>query len=182
MLIGGLAIISHGYSRTTLDVDATLSLGEASLEELLKTLQAHEIGPRQADSLDFARRHQVLKLRHGPSGTPVNVSLAWLPFELEAIARAHPVDFDGVAIPTVTVEDQIVYKAIAWRPRDQDDLHQLLVLHGGRLNLPKVREWIRQFAEDLDTPERLAEFDALVLRARGTEDRSRHAPSGQHDS
>lgn len=167
MLIGGLAVIANGYARTTLDVDATLALGDKSLEDLLAPLAAHSIVPRESDAVAFARRHHVLKLRHLPSETPIDLSLAWLPFELEALHRATLVDFEGVSIPTVTAEDQVVYKAIAWRPRDQDDLYQLLVMHGGRMNLQRVRDWIREFSEVLDVPERPAEFEAVVKRARG---------------
>jgi hypothetical protein len=41
------------------------------------------------------------------------------------------------------------------------------VLHGRTMNLPRVRELVRQFAAALDEPERAAGFDALVGRAFG---------------
>lgn len=52
----------------------------------------------------FARDHQVLLLRHSATGTPLRVSLAWLPFELEALNNATGVDLGGVGLRVATPE------------------------------------------------------------------------------
>jgi hypothetical protein len=49
--------------------------------------------------LDFARENQILLLRHVPSGTDIDLSLAWLPFELEALGRAELLQLRGVEVP-----------------------------------------------------------------------------------
>ena len=54
---------------------------------------------------------------------------------------------------------------MAWRDRDRGDLERLLILHGKRINLQRVRRILREFAEALDEPERLTGFDAIVERA-----------------
>jgi predicted nucleotidyltransferase len=46
------------------------------------------------------------------------VSLAWLDFEREALARASVVDFGGVRVRVAEAEDLVVFKAVAWRDRD----------------------------------------------------------------
>jgi hypothetical protein len=43
---------------------------------VVETLAAHSITARIDDALTFARAHQVLLLRHDPTGTPLEVSLA----------------------------------------------------------------------------------------------------------
>lgn len=168
MVIGGIAVIARGVPRQTVDVDATVWAEGVELEALLRVLARHGILPRIADALDFARQHQVLLLRHEPSGTPIEVSLAWLPFERDALARATAVDFGGVRIRVASPEDLVVYKAVAWRDRDRTDIERLLALHGDRIDLDRVRPLIREFADVLGEPERVPAFEAIVARVTPT--------------
>lgn len=167
MIIGGIAVIARGVPRTTVDIDATVWGQEASPEELFAALETEEIVPRIADALEFARRRQVLLLEHRPTGTPLEITLGWLPFEREAIERATEVEFGGLELPVPLPEDLIVYKAVAWRDRDKEDIERLLLLHAEKVDLGRVRELVAQFAAALDEPERIEQFEALVRRALG---------------
>ena len=167
MVIGGVAVIAHGVPRLTVDIDATVWSEDVELERLLAALARHGIEPRILDALEFARRRQVLLLEHQPSGTPLEITLASLPFEREALARAATLRVAGVEIPIVSVEDLLVYKAVAWRDRDRSDLEELLALHGSAMNLERVRRLVREFAEVLDDPGRVAAFEEIVARVSG---------------
>lgn len=166
MIIGGIAVIARGVPRQTVDIDMAL-WGEAlDLQALLTSLAAHGLVARIRDAADFAREHQVLLLRHEPTGIPVDLSLAWLPFERVALERAQMVDFGGVAVRVATAEDLVIYKAVAWRERDRTDIERLLVLHGRAIDLDRVRRVVREFAEALEDPGRIDELEALIARAR----------------
>jgi len=165
MVIGGIAVIARGVPRQTIDIDATVAAGGLDMARLLGVLQPHGITARIPNALEFARQRQVLLMRHSPTGTPLDLSLAWLPFESEALGRATPVDFGGVHIPVVSVDDLIVLKAIAWRTRDRSDIERLLALHRKTVDITSIRDTVRQFYDALDEPERLKEFDALVTGA-----------------
>jgi hypothetical protein len=67
---------------------------------------------------------------------------------------------------------------VAWRERDRADIERLLARHAGRIDLDRVRSLVREFADALDEPERLAAFDAIVTRAteRSAGDRDRSDP------
>lgn len=119
MLIGGIAVIARGVPRATRDVDATIDGSQLELPGLLRRLETHEIVPRIADALGFATQHQVLLLRHEPSGVDVDISIAWLPFELEALAASEKLVLANVHVPVARAEDLTIYKAVAWRPQDQ---------------------------------------------------------------
>jgi Nucleotidyl transferase of unknown function (DUF2204) len=99
-------------------------------------------------------------------------------FERDALDRATVVDFGGVRIRVAAPEDLVVYKAVAWRERDRADIERLLARHAGRIDLDRVRSLVREFADALDEPERLAAFDAIVTRAteRSPGDRDRSDP------
>jgi predicted nucleotidyltransferase len=167
MIIGGIAVIARGVPRQTIDIDATVLGRAVSLDDLFGALGAHGIVPRIADAERFARRQQVLLLEHRPTGTTLEVSLAWLPFEEEALERSSPVDFRGIEVPVAQAQDLIVYKAVAWRDRDKADIERLLLLHGHELDLAFIRDLVRQFAEALEEPARVTEFEELVRRSLG---------------
>ena len=56
-------------------------------------------------------------------------------------------------------------KAVAWRDRDRADIERLLVLHGPKIDLDRIRRLVREFSEMLESPERIAEFEAIIRRA-----------------
>lgn len=164
MVIGGIAVIARGVPRQTVDVDATVWAEAVDIDRLFERLARHGIVARIPDAREFARCRQVLLLRHAPSGVPMEISLGWLPFEKEALERASEVDFGGVRIAVAQPEDLVVYKAVAWRDRDKSDIERLIVAHGEKIDLKRVRSLVRDFARALDEPERIPEFEALLHR------------------
>src|SRR5262245_30488478 len=105
MLIGGVAVIARGVRRLTDDVDATLWGAGVDLRSLLRRLSAQRIVPRIRDALEFARRNQVLLLRHEPSGVDVDLSIAWLPFESDALDRASLMKVGRRRVRVATADD-----------------------------------------------------------------------------
>ena len=165
MVIGGIAVVARGVPRTTLDIDTTVWAAGLDLDRALELFGRHGLTPRVIDARRFAEDHQVLLLQHEASGTPIDVVLARLPFEREALARATPVDFGGATLGVATVEDLVIYKAVAWRERDRSDIERLLAAHQDQVDLERVRSLVAEFAVMLDAPERVAEFEALLRRA-----------------
>jgi predicted nucleotidyltransferase len=166
MIIGGLAVIAAGVPRQTIDIDATVLGRTSDVRNTLEVFARHQIVSRIADAVTFARERQVLLLRHEPSGVPIEVSFAWLPFEEEALQNAYEINFQGVRLRVARAEDLIVYKIAAWRDRDRADIERLLVLHIEQINLFRVRDLVEQIGTALDDPLRLAAFDQMVARAR----------------
>lgn len=165
MLIGGVAVILRGVARVTTDVDATVRAEGLDLDALAHALARHGIVARIPDLLEFARVNQVLLLRHEPTRTPIEISLAWLPFEQEALQRAEIVELAEGGVPVAHVEDLIIYKAVAWRDRDRADVERLLIRHGDRVDLTHIRRVVGEFAEALDAPERVEQLEAMIARA-----------------
>ena len=167
-IIGGVAVIARGVPRATVDVDATVSGAAVEVELLAETLARHEIVPRIEAAIAFARSRHVFLAEHRPSGVAVDVSFAWLPFEEEAIAAAEPQEMAGVLIRVVRPEDLVIYKMVAARPRDIDDIEGLLLVHGREMNLTRVRAVVADFAAALEDTERPAIL-ARLLRGAGLE-------------
>ena len=164
-IIGGLAVIAQGVPRSTVDIDATVSGQKVEPEQLAAVLARHQIVPRIDDAVEFARARHVFLARHGPSGVAVDISLAWLPFEEQAIAAAETRDVAGVRTRVVRPEDLVIYKLVAARPRDLDDVENLLAVHGRAMDLRRVRAVVADFAAVLEDPARLATLERLLRQA-----------------
>ena len=162
-VIGGIAVIARGVPRLTRDIDVAVAGQDLTVAELADELSSAGIEPRIADALAFAEESQVLLARHRESGIEIDVSRAWLPFELEALAAASPVSLGGVRLAIAQAEDLIIFKAVAWRPQDQQDVERLLALHGHRIDLARVRRHVKELGEALEV-DCLRELDALVAR------------------
>ena len=164
MIIGGVAVIAHGVPRYTADVDATFTAPQEPLEQIFAVFAQDRIVPRIDGALAFARERQVMLLRHEPSEVDLDVSLAWLPFELDAIGRSEAIDYAGVPIRIPRPDDLVIYKLVAARPRDLDDVERLLLLHGPSLDLRRIVATVREFADALEDPERLDALDRLLKK------------------
>jgi predicted nucleotidyltransferase len=128
MLIGGLAVVLRGFPRHTDDIDIAVLGAEVSTAEIAALLDRGGFEPRIEDAIAFAEQSMVLLYRHVATGIELDVSLAFLPFEHEAIAHAERMQVEGTALPVANVEDLLVYKAVASRERDQRDIRELLAL------------------------------------------------------
>jgi hypothetical protein len=174
VLVGGVAVSLLGRPRVTRDVDAVVFLAEDRWAAFLASGAAFGFFPRASDVLAFAQQTRVLLVAHQPSGIDADLSFAALPFEEEMRARATTADIGGAPVPLPTPEDLIILKAVAHRPRDLADIEGLLDAQP-RLDLRRVRRWVRQFAEVLEAPELLADVEA-ILRARGQRRQRRARP------
>lgn len=169
MIIGGIAVIARGVPRLTKDIDATIAGGKVDLGKLVELLKGYEIAPRIPNAIEFARESNVLLLRHEPSKIDVDLSLAWLPFELEALGAAEEVRLHGTDVRIPRVDDLVVYKIVGWRPQDRQDIERLVGLHRKIMKLDRVLELARELGEALEDPERVAEFEKLVSSAPHTD-------------
>lgn len=171
LIIGGVAASLLGRPRLTQDVDVLVMLDRAQRSRFLASAPAFNFEPRVGDPLGLARRTRVLLVRHRPTAIDVDVVFGALPFEQEALARARPMTAGGVTFPVVTPEDLVVMKMVAHRPQDLLDVEAVLEIQP-RLDLRRVRRWLREFSTALEMPELRGELEAMLTRRRRRSPRS----------
>ena len=94
--------------------------------------------PREPDARAFALLSRVVLLAN-ENDTPIDVSLAGMPFEKRMIERASVFEFiEGVCLRTVSAEDLIITKAVAGRGHDWVDVENVLIRQGDRLDWPVI--------------------------------------------
>jgi hypothetical protein len=159
MLVGGLAVLVRGVPRLTRDVDVVVACPIGEVDRLVRAL-APGFCPRVADPRSFAEETMVVPFL-GADGTPVDVILAGLPFEHEAIARARREVMGGVEVKVATAEDLILMKIVSERLKDREDVAGLLRARRRELDLDRLDRTIAALAGDLEEPEILAFWRGL---------------------
>ena len=131
VLIGGLAVQTHGHVRTTNDADLIPAPDPANLERLavaLRSLDARVLNPGHEDAVvdarmlpeatlwQFATRDGGIDVMHEvPGGRPYD----------ELSDRALRVRLGGIDVPVVDLDDLIQMKLARGRPVDLADVAAL---------------------------------------------------------
>lgn len=162
IVIGGIAVIAHGFARTTGDIDASVLATPDDIESILRCAKRVGFAPRVTHAADFARENLVLLLRHQATGVPLDLSLGLQAFELEAAESAVERSFAGVRVRVPNLTSLLIYKLVAARPKDMEDARALLAT-GERFDAAHVERTLAEFDELLET-NRAEDFRALVRR------------------
>ncbi len=165
VIIGGVASSLLGKPRLTQDLDVLTIVAEEGWPALLAAAAAHDIASRIDAPMEFARRTRVLLMRHVPSGIDIDVTLGGLQFEIDAVQSAAPHPLGPLLVRLPRVEDLMIMKAIAHRPRDMLDLDGLLSRHP-RADLARVRNFLEEFSRAASMPDVLSNWDRLLVRRR----------------
>lgn len=162
-LIGGMVVSRWGQPRATTDSDLSALTPYGDEARVVDTLLA-QFRSRRVDGRAFAIDHRVLLLASA-EGVGIDVALAALPFEVEAIAGATPWRLDqGVVLRTCSAEHLIVYKLVAARPQDLVDVDGIVRRQGARLDVNLIRRWSREFAELKEDPDLLRPFEEALRK------------------
>lgn len=161
MIIGGVAASLLGKPRFTADVDCVVLLKDEDMPRLLSSAARIGLIPRIKDPEAFARKSQVFLLRHKKSEINIDISIGLLPFEKEAIENSNIVTIGNIQFRIPTPEDMIIFKAVAHRPRDIEDIRAILQNHPG-INRRRIRRWVKDFATTLDMPEIWKNIECLL--------------------
>jgi hypothetical protein len=139
LVVGGLAVVAHGYVRLTADIDIVLDPGPEALGRAIAALTALGYRPRApvefAEFADADKRRQWTREKGltvfsvfspGHRATEIDLFVE-TPFDFDR-AYARAVRFqvaDGVEATFVGLEDLIEMKRRAARPQDLEDVESL---------------------------------------------------------
>ena len=160
-IIGGAAIGFLAQPRATQDIDAVTWLDLAETAAFVKSGARFGFVPRISDPIEFAHKSRVLLLQHNQTKIDVDISLGTLPFEQEMIERAIEFTTPELTVQIATPEDLIISKAVAHRKRDLLDIDNLVSVYPN-LDLARIRHWVGQFADVLESPELVSDLESLL--------------------
>ena len=126
MLVGGYAVIYHGYVRSTGDMDVWLRPTNENKEKFVKAMARIDIHP---DDLTHLRAMDFTNVIVFHFGNP--------PERLDFLTRMIGIDFEKASqrkvfltiksyqIPILHLDDLIINKILSGRPKDKTDVDEL---------------------------------------------------------
>lgn len=138
VVVGGIAVVIHGYARLTADIDLVIDLEAANVNRTIDALTARGFRPllpvKAADFADEATRREWVETRNlqvfslvDPATPSITLDLFArepIPFD-ELWSRAEVIDLRGHTIRIASIEDLIRMKRAAARPQDLTDVQAL---------------------------------------------------------
>jgi predicted nucleotidyltransferase len=132
VVVGGLAVVLHGYVRTTKDLDICYAGDDANLEALGDVLVAIEARLRGIeDDIPFVpdgrtlRHTQILTLETSLGWVDLLVDPAGSPSYATLRERATSMHVSGHDVQVASVDDLLAMKRASNRPTDQADIEAL---------------------------------------------------------
>jgi predicted nucleotidyltransferase len=143
MIIGGQAVLLYGEPRLTQDVDVTLGVAPDRLTDVLGVVEALGLRPL-VEPEPFVAETLVLPCEEDETGLRVDLVFSLPGYERTAIERANAVEVGGAEVRFASVEDLLIHKLVAGRPRDLEDVRGVLLRQPGA-DLGYVRQWLGEF-------------------------------------
>jgi predicted nucleotidyltransferase len=124
LLVGGYAVGYYGYPRATADMDIWVSPASGNAKILLAALNAFGFKQPELTSDALSRENQIIRMGVPPLRIEILTSITGVRFE-NAYARRRSVDFDGIPVSLIGLEDLKENKRACGRHKDMDDLEHL---------------------------------------------------------
>jgi predicted nucleotidyltransferase len=161
MIIGGQAVLFYGTPRMTKDIDITLGIDTASLDLVVQAIKSIGIEIIPDDFRAFAERTCVLPTIEKESGLRIDFIFSFTPYERQAIERAKPVLLGETKVMFASVEDVIIHKVFAGRPRDLEDVRSVMIKNTD-FDRDYVRKWLKDFEKSSEKGGLLGVFEEIL--------------------
>jgi hypothetical protein len=161
MIIGGQAVLLYGEPRLTRDIDITLGVDVDRLDDLLTLSQELHLIPIPENLPTFVQETMVLPCLDKSTGIRIDFIFSYTPYEAQAITRSQRISIMGQAVFFASVEDVIIHKIFAGRPRDLEDV-RILFMKNKNLDLFYIEGWLKEFNATAEGNDLLAVFDTTI--------------------
>ena len=163
-VFGAQAVNVHGVPRATADLDVTVDLAGRPASDLVAALANAGFEPRFADAAFIATTHVIPVVHHG-SSMPIDVVLAGPGLEQLFLDEVHVEKLGRREVPFLSLENLIVTKVLAGRPKDLEDVRELLARRANEVDLAHIEALLAQLERALDQSDLRALFQRLRREA-----------------
>lgn len=148
IIIGGQALLLYGEPRLTRDIDITLGVDVDELEKVKSIALRLGLKILVENYEEFVKKTMVLPVINVKSGIRVDFIFSFSSYEKRAIERANIVKFDKTLVKFASLEDVVIHKVIAGRPRDIEDIKSIL-LKNPDYDSQYISRWLKEFDDSL---------------------------------
>ena len=123
IVIGGYAVVYHGYVRSTNDIDIWIDIREDNIKKLIKVLDEFGFSSLSIKEADFLP-NQIIQLGYPPNRIDLITTPAGIEFET-CYESKEQVSIDDIAVNIIDLENLIKAKKASNRTRDLADIEEL---------------------------------------------------------
>lgn len=126
LMVGDYAVVLHGYLRSTGVLDVWVKRSKENYQKLVKAFQHFGMATMDMTEEAFLHKHEfdVFTFGRPPVAIDLMTKVKGLDFD-EAYQNADTLDFDGMEVRLISLEDLKKAKRASNRKKDQDDLEHL---------------------------------------------------------
>jgi len=146
--LGGQAVLKYGIPRLTQDIDITLGIGVEKFFKMRKIIKSLNFSILVPDPEKFVKETMVLPVKDRDTGIRIDFIFSFSLYEKQAISRGVAVNINNVEVKFASLEDLIIHKIIAGRPRDIEDVKSILTINPDFDRL-YIENWLEKFDESL---------------------------------
>jgi predicted nucleotidyltransferase len=151
MIIGGQAALYYGEPRLTKDIDITLNAGIEKISEILKLVSELNFKILVESPEEFIKQTYVLPCIDESSGLRIDFIFSFSPYEKQAFKRAAKIQIGKAKVKYSSVEDLIIHKIIAGRPKDIEDI-KAVINKNRKIDKKYILNWLEDFEILLSKP------------------------------
>jgi len=124
MVIGGMAVMIHGYVRATKDLDLWVWANSENSIRVIKALEKFGAPMDSISAADFEQEGVIFQIGVEPIRIDIITAPAGIKFE-EVYPNIQIVEIDGLKIPLISIPDLIKNKKATGRSQDLTDVKHL---------------------------------------------------------
>ena len=124
LLVGGYAVIYHGYVRTTGDMDVWIAVNPENAKRVGAALQEFGFSAASAKPEIFLEKGPMTRMGRSPVRIEILTDVSGLDFTQSFSRRTRAV-IDGVQVNVIQLEDLIANKKASGRFKDLADAEKL---------------------------------------------------------
>jgi predicted nucleotidyltransferase len=132
LVIGGVAVIFHGYTRATADLDFWYNPTLNNFHKIVKAFKEYGIDVSELEEAVFDPKKTFLRFSTPGFKTELLPTLAGDMLFVESKEKAENLELDGVSVPIIGYDDLIRNKTLTNRLKDQADIQELAKRKKGR--------------------------------------------------
>jgi len=124
LVVGGYAVIYHGYVRTTGDLDIWVGLNPENANRIESAIRSMGFNPPGLEAEWFTQKGSLLRIGQEPLRFDIINDIDGVKFD-ECYSRRVEADFEGIKVNLISLADLKTNKRASGRNKDLADLDYL---------------------------------------------------------